>query len=109
MTDRNSITIADVAETLDDLAIMVKRGFDEVGEKLIQHDQMFVEVRDDIASLRMELRQEIEKLDDRIGRVEKMLSGDIKAAYKDIEIIKEEMKELKRKMRTLELAQNRKN
>lgn len=123
MSNQNSVTI-------DDLAIMIKAGFDDVGEKLVQHDQMFAKIdmrfdkiesditsfrmrfdkiESDIASFRMELRQEINKLSDRISGVEKMLSEDISAAYQDIKMLKVQFSEFEKKLNRLELAQNRKN
>ncbi len=104
--------------TIDDLAIMVKHGFDEVTEKLSGHyhkfksidqrfdliDQRFDQQDGELTSFRLEVRHELEQLNGKINRVEKMLTGDIGVTYEDIKDLKIEMRQVQQKILKLEQA-----
>ncbi len=71
--------------TIDDLAVMVQGGFNEVNKHLQGHEKRFDHVDHELKLIRKQLmdvveRGEFEKLEERVRDLENMLSALIKKA-----------------------------
>ncbi len=65
--------------TIDDLAVMVQKGFNNVDERFTQVDKQFAQVRHELKAIRRELlgvvyRPEFDDLQDRVRDMEHLLA-----------------------------------
>ena len=83
------------AMTIEDLAKMVKLGFDEVGKHLRDHDKRFdtIEERLDRVEVRLDrVEKKVDVIDDRVQRIELLLLTDHR---KRIERLEDEVMKIK--------------
>jgi len=105
--------------TIDKLAKIIKKGFDDVDKRFdkvdkrfLEQDQKFVDLEslltEKSASIWLEiksLRQEIKRLEEKIDKISNTEAEDIKPVYFDVENLKKEILTVKNRLKLLETRQ----